>query len=160
MPSSRPACASYALTQAVSLYDKSAHVLSCNDKIEPFPPNLSFLQPKYTRRIPRRVNADAHIIQGSTVTYKSHPSRTFALQALETYALSNATISACRVALHVIFVLLSHVVLNSTCVSSYALDKFSSNVMALQRTLSSSLKKKEKEAKERKGKERNEINYE
>lgn len=41
--------------------------------IDPHPPNLSLAQPKYTSLIPIIDNAVAHIIQGSHVTYRSHP---------------------------------------------------------------------------------------
>lgn len=44
----------------------------CKLKIDPLPPNLSFLHPKTTLRTPRRLRAPAHMMQGSQVTYKSH----------------------------------------------------------------------------------------
>lgn len=61
----------------------------CTSNTEPLPPNFSFPQPKKTFRIPMRIvsniskkpiiltcvpicrNAEAHIIHGSTVTYRS-----------------------------------------------------------------------------------------
>lgn len=75
---------------------------------EPLPPNFSFEQPKYTffnptcqpwwwRIVPRSLNADVHMIHGSTVTYSSQ-SRKESFENPASSIWSIATISAWRVA--------------------------------------------------------------